>query len=1160
MGNFDVIKHEWPELHADCVRAEASLTNDPRTACFYARRVAEQLVEFLFDLQRLARPYRTDLAALINDDAFVRLTGPAIRAKFDLIRKVGNRAVHATQPIAPNLALQVLRDLHHVVLWAAHRFSSTPGRVPVHAPFDPQLAAKAAPLSRAEVQRLAQKFAEQDEQHRRALAEHEALARERDAEIAELRAKVEAAQAAQAAQGSLADRFDRDLNEADTRLFGIDSDLHEAGWPLDHEHDREFAVVGMPDPMGTLTGNGRVDYVLWGADGLPLALIEAKRTSASPAHGQHQAKLYADALEQRYGRRPVIYLSNGDERWLWDDAAGYPPRPVEGYMTRDELERCIRRRTTRQTLASAPVNETIAGRDYQIRAIRAVGASFDAKRRAALLVMATGAGKTRTAAALIEQLMQQGWARRVLFLADRTALVTQAVNAFKQHLPNVPVVNLAADRTGEGRLYVSTHQSMLNLINEQTGDGRRRFGAGFFDLVIIDEAHRSVYQKYGANLTWFDALLLGLTATPKDDIDHNTYALFDLEDGVPTDAYGLDEAIRDGHLVPPRGIAIPTGFVRHGVRYDDLSDDERERWDALDWGDDDTPTEVDAEAVNRVLFNAHTVDLVLGSLMQHGIKVADGDRLGKTIIFAKNQRHAEFIQRRFDAQYPEYGGAFAQVITHAIVNSQHLIDEFDQTEKNPHIAISVDMLDTGIDVHDVVNLVFFKPVRSKSKFWQMIGRGTRRRPDLFGPGRDKTEFLVFDCCANLEFFNQPVAEARGSVQRSLNQRIFEHRLALVRAIDAEAAERGAADHGAERGAEPAGGGDRVHPDAPLADLRRGTASLLHEYVSGMTPDNVLVRPHRGFVAKFAEPGAWQRPIDDGDAARLVSDVAGLPTSGADRDETAKAFDLLVLRRQVAQIEGDGPDALKYGERIRDVAAQLREKTTIPLIAAEVELLDDVASDEWWVDVTLPMLEHVRRRLRGLAGFIERTTSNPVYTDFRDTIAEPTEVELAHVTPGTDWARFTEKARSFLREHENELVIERLRRNRALTSVDLQWVERFMIDAGVGEQADLEAAAAENRGLGLFIRRMVGMSRPDVAEMFGDYLRGGTHTATQIRYVNLIVDELTRNGQMQPERLYEQPFTTVASAGPDELFRDAEVSDLITRVDEVRRRAAPSGGA
>ncbi len=597
---------------------------------------------------------------------------------------------------------------------------------------------------------------------------------------------------------------------------------------------------------------------------------------------------------------------------------------------------------------------------------------------------------------------------------------------------------------------------------------------------MIDEAHRSVYQKYGAIFEWFDANLVGLTATPKDEVDHNTYRLFHLEDGVPTDAYGLDVAVGDGFLVPPFGVSVGTKFLGQGITYADLTEQEKDEWDALDWGEDGPPDAIDSEELNRFLFNEDTVDKVLASLMTDGYKVAGGDRLGKTIIFAKNQAHAEFIEQRFNVQYPEYGGDLARVITHQATYAQSLIDAFSQSEKAPHIAISVDMLDTGIDVPEIVNLVFFKMVRSKSKFWQMIGRGTRLRPDLFGPGEDKRDFFVFDFCGNLDYFSQNLPGSDGSLQKSLTQRLFEWRLGLILALD-------------DANAAPA--------------LRESTATWLHEFVAGMNLDNFFVRAHRQQVETWADRERWASVSKD-DAGAVLEHLAGLPSALRDPDEDAKRFDLLVLRRQLAQLEGDAVAAERVRETVQAIAAALLSKRNIPSVAEQLALLDEVAGEEWWVDVTLPMLEVMRLRLRGLVRFVEKTTQNPIYTDFEDTLDDPNPVDLPQVTSGMNWERFRTKAQTYLKRHEDHIALQKLRRNKQLTPADLDSLAEMLIASGGDQQVDIAWVTERAGALGPFIRSLVGLDRAAATEAFAAYLDQTKFSVEQVRFVSLIVDELT----------------------------------------------------
>lgn len=700
MTNFAFLQPEWPQVYEAAARAESLVYPDPRAACFYARRALELAVQWLYKAEpKLSLPYQDNLAALLAEPSFQAVATPRITTKTKLIRDLGNRAVHTQRRMEQYDALTACRELFQVCYWLAATYARGPRPSP-ELRFDEAALPRTSPLppqTQKKLEELAAALAAKDENLAALLKDKEAL----DAQLGALRAEVAAAKAANEAQPDT-----HDYSEAETRDAFIDLLLKEAGWELTEARDREYEVRGMPNNQGV----GYVDYVLWGEDGKPLAVVEAKRTRRSATEGQQQAKLYADCLEKQTGQRPLIFYTNGYEHWSWDDTQ-YPPRQVQGFYTRAELQLAIARRTTRQPLKDVKTDEAICGRYYQERAIRKVADGLERRQRKALLVMATGSGKTRTVIGLCDVLMRANWVKRALFLADRNALVRQAVGAFKKHLPASSPVNLVSERDEDGRVYVCTYQTMMGLIDEMK-NGQRRFGPGYFDLVVIDEAHRSVYKKFGGIFQYFDSYLVGLTATPKDEIDRNTYGLFDLENGIPTDEYSLDSAIKDKMLVPPVPYALNLQFPREGIHYNDLSEDEKAQWDELDWDEEQAPDRVNAEAVNRWLFNEDTVDKVLEWVMTNGHKVAGGDRLGKTIIFAKNHPHAEFIVQRFDKHYPHYAGNFARVIDFKVEYAQSLIDAFSAPEKAPHIAVSVDMLDTGIDVPEVVNLVFFKPVRS----------------------------------------------------------------------------------------------------------------------------------------------------------------------------------------------------------------------------------------------------------------------------------------------------------------------------------------------------------------------------------------------------------------------------------------------------------------
>ena len=759
MSQFTFLKPEFPAIYESAHKALRTAYRDPRTACFYARRALELTVNWLYKYDTSLRlPYQDNLSALVHEPTFKTLVGEAVFTKAKAIIKLGNLAVHNERAIPVNDAINAVREFFHVAYWLAHTYGRT------HKPeaglqFDPQAIPQEATLPKqtvAQLQKLETELSDRDEKLSILLADKNAI----DEELKQLRAELITVKQANTAQPDT-----HDYSEAQTRDLFIDLLLKESGWALDQTRDREFEVSGMPND----TGRGYVDYVLWGNDGKPLALVEAKRTKKDARVGQQQAKLYADCLEAQFGQRPIIFYTNGYEHHIWDDT-NYPPRQVQGFYKKSELELLIQRRNTQKPLATANINPAIASRHYQARAIRKVSEAFEQnKERKVLIIMATGAGKTRTAIALVDLLMRCNWVKRALFLADRVSLVNQAIGVFKKHLPDSAPVNLLTEKDTEGRVYASTYGTMMGLIND-TKNGQKRFGVGHFDIIIIDEAHRSVFQKYRHIFNYFDSHLLGLTATPKDEIDRNTYGLFDLENGVPTDAYQLEDAVKDGYLVPTQAISVPLKFQRDGIKYDELSEAEKAEWDAMEWDEEGhIPDRIEAGALDQWLFNQDTADKVLEHLMTRGLKVAGGDRLGKTIIFAKNEKHAKFIEDRFNANYPHLKGEFARLITHKTTYAQSLIDDFSKKDKAPHIAISVDMLDTGIDVPEVVNLVLFKLVRSKTKFWQMVGRGTRLCPDLFGDGQDKQFFYLFDYCQNLEFFKQNVPTIDAPIPKSLGK-------------------------------------------------------------------------------------------------------------------------------------------------------------------------------------------------------------------------------------------------------------------------------------------------------------------------------------------------------------------------------------------------------
>ncbi|HXM94213.1 MAG TPA: DEAD/DEAH box helicase family protein [Candidatus Dormibacteraeota bacterium] len=1123
MTNFAFLRPEWPELFESATKAEALVYPDARGACFYSRRALELAVAWLYTHDgTLKLPYQDNLSALIYEPTFKNIVGAAIHAKARVIKDLGNLAVHTTKPVRPFDALASLRELFHVCFWLARNYARTI-KPPDGLAFDANQLPKSSPVppqTLAQLQQLSAQLAEKDAKVEQLITDRLAL----DVELERLRAEI-----AEVKRKNAATPDQHNYSEAETRDYFIDLLLKEAGWALDKPQDQEFRVTGMPNTRD----EGFVDYVLWGDNGKPLGLVEAKRTKRDARVGQQQAKLYADCLEKQFAQRPVIFYSNGYEHWIWDDH-NYPPRQVQGFYKKPELELLVQRRETRLALAKAEIDTKIVERFYQSRAIRRIGEAFEKDHdRKALIVMATGAGKTRTVVALCDLLIRCNWVKRVLFLADRVALVKQAVNAFKGHLPTSSPVNLVTEKEVEGRVYVSTYPTMMHLIDD-TIDGQRRFGVGHFDLVVIDEAHRSVYQKYRTIFEYFDSFLVGLTATPKDEVDRNTYNLFELETGVPTDVYGLDEAVKDGFLVPAKSVSVPLKFQREGIRYDHLSDEEKEDWDALEWNEEgEIPDRVEAAAINKWLFNKDTVDKVLEHLMTRGATVANGDRLGKTIVFAKNHDHAVFIADRFNANYPQFKGAFARVIDFQVEYAQSLIDDFSIPAKAPHIAISVDMLDTGIDIPEILNLVFFKLVRSKTKFWQMVGRGTRLRPDLFGPGRDKQFFYIFDYCQNLEFFSQNPETTDGAVGESLGKRLFKARVELIAALDKDV--------------------NADNKEEEKVELRQDTAEFLRSQVAAMNINNFIVRPKRKLVERYSEAKAWEK-LGMEQQIELANDVASLPTEFTDDDQEAKQFDLLMLRLQLAVLQHE-PSFERLRKQVIEIGYLLEEASTIPMIQHQLELIQEIQSEEFWQDVTTPMLENVRKELRSLIKLIEKGKRITVYTDFRDTLGDEETHELPGFGAGADFERFRVKARHFLQTHNSHGAIHRLRFNEPLTQADIDDLERMLVEAGAGTPDDLSRAKQESYRLGLFFRSLVGLDRGAAKEAFAGFLMGKNLTANQIEFVNLTVDHLTQRGWMEPSLLYESPFTDFSPRGVEGVFGSEEVTQLLSILTSIRQHAA-----
>ncbi|MCU7805661.1 MAG: DEAD/DEAH box helicase family protein [Candidatus Thiodiazotropha sp. (ex Lucinoma borealis)] len=1126
-SNFSFLAEHWAFLLADAGQVESYALRDPRAAAIYARRTLELSLKWLFaNDTALKAPYEKSLAAMIHEPTFAQNIKRGLFHDIKFIHRLGNLAVHGSQTISKEESLKATVALHSFLGWLARvytRGGAAPGQFQIT--WLPKAEEHAPRLTAQQLDKIQEDLKAKDEA---AAAAHEKLSKT-EAQLAELKEQLVLLQ--QVKEENKQTIGSEEYTEAQTRELIIDVMLREAGWDPKAKGVEEYEVLDcMPTSSGSLSGTGYVDYVLWGNDGKPLALVEAKKTRKDPKIGKRQAELYADCLEKHHGQRPIIYYSNGYTTWMWDDTF-YPPREVQGFATRDELQWRINQRGSRKDLSTLQPKKEITGRYYQMEAAARVMEEFGAKRkRKSLIVMATGTGKTRLSIALVDMLMRAGWARRVLFLADRIALVNQAKREFNRHLPHVSVASLLDKTQEDARVVFSTYPTMLNCIDGTRKDVTDTFSVAHFDLVIIDEAHRSVYQKYGAIFDYFDSLLLGLTATPRGEVDRNTYKLFELDNHQPTYAYELEQAVDDGFLVPPRAISVPLKFQREGIKYHDLSPEEQEEYELQDqFYDPESGTlkeEIGASALNQWLFNTDTVNKVLMHLMENGIKVEGGDKLGKTIIFAKNTKHGDFIVQQFDKNYPHLAGKFCRKIDFSVKYAQSLIDEFSIKDKYPQVAVSVDMLDTGIDVPEVVNLVFFKLVRSKTKFWQMIGRGTRLCEDLFGLDDDKKEFVIFDYCQNLEFFDANPDGFDSSAQESVKQKIFRRRLELAVSLQ------------------------NAHPeDGAVAALTDQLKDQMHGVVAAMNLDNFIVRKQRKNVETYANRERWAE-ISEDEADLIAGNLSGLP-SPDDDDEFSRRFDLLILNLQLAILQNN-PSQVTYQTKIREIAKGLENKSTIPSVKAQLDLIQELQTDLWWMDVTLPMLEDVRIRLRSLTRFIDPEEGlKDVFTDFEDEISEePGEYKIIKSDPQLqDYRR---RVQRYIRDHQDHVTIRRLKNNEPVTETDIAALEDILFsEEGPIPREEYERMFGD-KPLGLLVRSVVGLSRNAAKAAFAEFLEKAPLHPDQITFLDEVVAYLVKNGVMEPRVMFDTPFTHIHDQGLIGVFGEdmgRKVVELVRHIND-----------
>ena len=1083
MSNFDFLKQNklFNNFSDSCIEAENGLGLNTVTCSILSRRALELAVKWLYANDNdLIIPYQDNISALVHDITFKNIIDEKLFKQIKYVIKLGNFAVHNNKKISREEAVLSLRYLYNFMQWIAYCYSDEFEEKEFDESILPVESVNV--LAVKERESLFEELEKKDKKLEETRKENEELR----AELTKKREKKEENYSFEV----------KDISEFETRKKYIDLELKLAGWDFENNITEELKLSGMPNNKN----EGYADYVLFGENGLPLAVVEAKRTSVDPRVGQNQAKLYADCIENEYHQRPVIYYTNGFDIYMWDDM-NYAPRKVSGFYTQDELQLLINRRKSRQSLEHIFVNDKTTNREYQLEAIKSVCETFEEGHRKALIVMATGTGKTRTAISIVDVLSDKEWVKNVLFLADRTVLVKQAKNNFNKLLPNVSTCNLLStvDNPEDSRIVFSTYQTMMNAIDvTKNKDGNKLFTPGHFDLIIVDEAHRSIYKKYQAIFEYFDGLVVGLTATPRNDVDRNTYRFFEIENDVPTFAYEYEKAVKEGYLVDYHTIKTSTDFMDRGIKYSELSDEEKEEYENTFTDDEENlPEEIDSSAINTWLFNRDTIKKLLELLMEKGLKVKGGDELGKTIIFARNHKHAQKIVDTFNELYPEYRGNFAKLVDNQVKYNETIIEDFSVKEKWPQIAVSVDMLDTGVDVPEILNLVFFKPVKSKIKFWQMIGRGTRLCKDLFGVGIDKKEFYIFDYCKNFEFFSENPKGVETNSGISLTERIYGYKLDLIVELQ----------------------NMKYQSDERYCEYRKKLIKDFIEEINKLNTDSFMVRNKAHYVEQYSKIDNWTY-ISTIDLADIKDNLIPLFISIEDNEE-AKRFDNLIYQLQVKRIRQDKTSRCENA--IIDTVAELERLGTVPQVREKQELILKVAETDYIKQADFWQVEEIREELRNLIQFIDPYMRPYVETDFEDTLNDVDE-EYVYVSTGNNFSNYKKKLEKFLSGNLENVIIWKIRHNVRLTEQDKENLEKILFEE-LGNNKEYAEAYGDTNIIKA-VRNIVGLDKNVVSDIFYKYINDNRLNMKQIQFVKLLVDYVIKNGTIDMQKLTEQPFKNV----------------------------------
>lgn len=1080
-------KKGYSEFAQAAVEAEKALAISPASVAIHARKALELGVKFIYSVEpSLTIPYKDNLSALIHNYCFKDMIGLDLFHLIKFIVRLGNVAVHSGSPVQAEDAILSLRNLHSFCDWIDYSYSEDYQQVE----FDVNILPK--PASESQNKQQLQKMADALDKKSQSLEELKKINEDLMNQLQELK------------QVNIQQRVFQvdEISEAETRNRYIDLALMEAGWRITGAQVKlpncytEVPVAGMPNN----SGNGYVDYVLYGQDQMPLAVVEAKKTSVDAMAGSYQAKLYADCLGKQYGRRPLIFTTNGFEIFYTNDFRQEARRQISGFLTQEELQLEMERRRTRKPLYHIEIDENITNRPYQKEAVITACEDIENHHRKLLIVQATGTGKTRVSISLVDVLLKHNYVKNILFLADRTALVRQAMRNYVDLLPNLTCCNLTENKEDpqQCRMIFSTYPTIMNAIDSnRLKDGRRLFTPGHFDLIILDEAHRSVYNKYQDIFQYFDGMLLGLTATPKSEIDKDTYGVFDLEKGNPTFAYELEQAVEEGYLVNYTTLEYKDAIMENGVHYDELSEEDKKHFEDT-FAEDPTISvtkKVPNTAVNKWLFNQDTIDNMLKELMDKGLKVSGGDVLGKTIIFARSSLHAKAIVERFNKLFPEYGGEFIKQIDYSIKYADVLLDDFGTKDKYPQIAVSVDMLDTGIDVPEILNLVFYKKVKSYAKFWQMIGRGTRLCKNLLGKGKDKDKFLILDFCGNFDYFRVNTNGQDNGKQVGLTERIFNTQVEICSCLQV----------------------GEYTQQKEYVDFRQNLVEKLCHEVICLNDDSFRVKLRRKYVDIYRQMESWQ-DLDTSKIADIKQNIAPI-VPVADKDELARRFDYTMYSIILGTLNQTNIN--RFAVMVTTSCQKLAGKYTIPQVAAQRQLIDRIIQDGYWAEADIFAFDQAREALRELMQFLDSEIQSIYYTHFDD--------ELVNISVGEPLGGgfglkpYRERVKSYLHEHEDTLAVYKLRNNKQMTTTDLAVLEKILWQ-DLGSKEDYVKTYGE-KPVGMLVRELLGMDQQAVNEAFSEFITDSSLNSRQIDFVKMIISYIVKNGNIVDVQstFSQQPF-------------------------------------